>query len=184
MFTEEELIDRCVKGDRKAQYQLYESFSPRMYVVCLRYCKAQQEAEDVLQDSFVKVFKYLKSFRKDASLYYWIKRIVVNTALNHLRNKLYLFPMVDIEETHQTNEPCRTLAEYAVQDILEILDTLPEGCRVIFNLYAIEGYKHHEIAELLGISMGTSKSQYFRAKKLLQEKFKALDKVSYGKIQS
>ena len=152
-------------------------------MVCLRYSRSQQEAEDILQESFIKVFKNIKSFRRQSSLHYWVKTIVVNTALNHLRNKLYLFPMVDVETVEVNNESCPTLSQYGVSEILELLAELPSGCRIIFNLYAIEGYKHHEIAEMLNIREGTSKSQYFRAKKLLQEKLNVLDKISYGNIQ-
>jgi len=140
----------------------------------------QQEAEDVLQEGFVKVFNHIKTFRKESSLFYWIKRIVINTALNHQRNKLYMYPMVDVAELRQPSANHDMLAGLQLEDLMGMIQDLPSGCQTIFNLYAIEGYKHHEIAELLGVTEGTSKSQYARAKQLLQEKLEKLESTNYG----
>jgi RNA polymerase sigma factor (sigma-70 family) len=169
MLDEEAIIDGCCKGDRKYQRLLYERYSKKMFVTCLRYSKMQQEAEDILQESFIKVFSKISSFRKECSLESWIKKIVINTALNSQRSKLYLYPMVDVENIRNKNGAELTLADYNFQDLLKLIQTLPTGCQVIFNLFAIEGYQHKEIAEMLNISEGTSKSQYSRAKSLLQE---------------
>ncbi|MEQ8533003.1 MAG: RNA polymerase sigma factor, partial [Imperialibacter sp.] len=136
--------------------------------------------EDVLQEGFVKVFNHIKTFRKESSLFYWIKRIVINTALNHQRNKLYMYPMVDVAELRQPSANHDLLAGLQLEDLMVMIQDLPSGCQTIFNLYAIEGYKHHEIAELLGVTEGTSKSQYARAKQLLQEKLEKLESTNYG----
>ncbi|MEQ8809909.1 MAG: RNA polymerase sigma factor [Imperialibacter sp.] len=180
MPTDEELIEGCAKEDRHMQYQLYQKYSGQMYAICLRYCKMQQEAEDVLQEGFVKVFNHIKTFRKESSLFYWIKRIVINTALNHQRNKLYMYPMVDVADLRQPSANHDLLAGLQLEDLMVMIQDLPSGCQTIFNLYAIEGYKHHEIAELLGVTEGTSKSQYARAKQLLQEKLEKLESTNYG----
>lgn len=140
----------------------------------------QQEAEDVLQEGFIKVFSHIKTFRKESSLFYWIKRIIINTALNHQRNKLYMYPMVDVAELKQQANTPDLLAGLQLENLLELIQQLPTGCQTIFNLYAIEGFKHHEIADMLQITEGTSKSQYARAKQLLQEKLEKLESTNYG----
>lgn len=179
-ISEDKLIRGCQKGKREYQQALYDKFCGGMYLVALRYCKMQQEAEDVLQESFIKVFKNIKNFRKDSSLAYWIKRIVVNTALNHQRSKLYLYPMVDVTELDHWSDREAIISELNYDDLLTLIQQLPTGCQVIFNLFAVEGYKHHEIATLLGISEGTSKSQYSRAKTLLAEKITKRERINYG----
>ncbi|MEM7549766.1 MAG: RNA polymerase sigma factor [Bacteroidota bacterium] len=181
MLSDKELISQCKEGNRKAQYELYQRFSGELYVVCLRYCKAQQEAEDVLQESFIKIFRCIKDFRGDSALKTWMKRIVINTSLNQLRNKLYLFPMSDVEENAKVEIPfCAD--GHSLDDLLSMMEELPTGCRVIFNLYAVEGYKHNEIAEMLGVSEGTSKSQLSRAKSLLKNKILEQNEPNYGKV--
>ncbi|MFK7951274.1 MAG: RNA polymerase sigma factor [Ekhidna sp.] len=176
-FSEEKLIKGCQKGKRAFQQELYDKYSKGMYLVALRYSKAQQEAEDILQEAFIKVFKNIKNFRKDSSLAYWIKKIVVNTALNHQRSKLYLYPMVDVTELNDWSDKESIISSLSYDELLELIRELPTGCQVIFNLFALEGYKHHEISKKLDISEGTSKSQYSRAKSLLSEKI--LSRESY-----
>lgn len=162
------------------QRLLYSQYSRSMYAVAVRYTKMQQEAEDIIQEAFIKVFKNIHKFRQDSSLGYWIKRIVINTALNHQRSKLYLYPMVDVNE--MVNKPSEELiiSDFSHQELVEMIKELPAGCQTIFNLYAIEGYKHHEIATMLEISEGTSKSQYSRAKVLLKERVLSSRIVNYG----
>lgn len=169
MLDENELIDACRKGNRASQRALYDRFCKKMMVVCLRYSKSTPEAEDILQEGFVKVFLALEGFRQDAKLETWMTRIMVNTALNHHRKKLYLHPMVDIEEIIIPQKEV-SLSGLHFTQLLEMVQSLPQGCQVIFNLFAMEGYSHKEIAEMLSISEGTSKSQYARAKSLLQAK--------------
>jgi RNA polymerase sigma-70 factor (ECF subfamily) len=130
----------------------------------------------------VKVFNKIDSFKGESTIGYWIKRIVINTALNYQRSKLYLYPMVDVEELSNQSQVETTLSNYSYQELLEMIKTLPDGCQVIFNLYAIEGYKHQEIAKMLEISEGTSKSQYARAKQLLQKKLESNQRVNYGRV--
>lgn len=180
-LSEEELIQCCCKQDAKAQQQLYDTFAPRMYAIALRYTKMEQEAEDILQEAFLKVFKNIENFRKDSSLAYWIKRIVINTALNHQRSKLYLYPMVDINDLNQHSVNESAISSLSQQELMDMVRRLPSGCQVIFNLYAIEGFKHHEIATMLELSEGTSKSQYARAKSLLQDWIIESSRVNYGK---
>ena len=183
MHTEGELVDGCRKGNRKMQHELYQRFADRMFAICLRYAKGQQEAEDILQEAFIKVFDKIGTFRGEASLASWIKRIVINTALNSHRSKLYMYPMVDVESMHNMADQEFTLSGYHFQDLIKLVQELPSGCRVIFNLFAVEGYSHKEIAGLLEISEGTSKSQFARARQLLQERIGALEKKGYEKVK-
>ena len=167
---EKELIEGCISGKREMQQALYDKYSHQMYAVALRYAKVQQEAEDILQEAFIKVFQKIDTFRQDSSLVHWIKRVVINTALNSQRSKLYMYPMVDVSDLHGWSAEGTAISDFSHQELLQMIQELPDGCRVIFNLYAVEGYKHHEIAKMLEISEGTSKSQYSRAKVLLQQK--------------
>jgi RNA polymerase sigma-70 factor (ECF subfamily) len=169
MVSESALVEGCCKGDRACQKALYDLYCKKMMVVCLRYSKSTMEAEDMLQEGFVRVFQGLKGFRHDAKLETWMTRIMVNTALNHHRKKLYLYPMVDIEELDiEQHEVSLSGLQFA--QLIEMIQSLPQGCQVVFNLFAIEGYSHKEIAGMLGISEGTSKSQYARARMLLMNK--------------
>lgn len=179
-LSDEKLIKGCQKGKREFQQALYDKYCDGMYLVALRYSKMQQEAEDILQEAFLKVFKNIKNFRKDSSLAYWIKRIVVNTALNHQRSKLYLYPMVDVTDLGDRVVDQTAISNLSYQELLGLIQKLPSGCQVIFNLFALEGYKHSEIAEMLKISEGTSKSQYSRAKSILTEKILAQERRKYG----
>jgi RNA polymerase sigma-70 factor (ECF subfamily) len=140
------------------------------------------EAEDILQESFIKVFNHINKFRGESRLEYWIKRIVVNTALNHRRSKLYMYPMVDVEEVNKQMDYEQILSRFNYEELLNMIRELPSGCRIVFNMFAIEGYSHKEIAEMLDISEGTSKSQYFRAKKLLQNKLSEDQVKNYEKF--
>ncbi len=180
MLSEQELIKGCVKGDRAAQKALYERYCRKMMVVCQRYAKSLQEAEDALQEGFLKVFASLKSFRGDSRLDTWITRIMINTALNAQRQKLYLLPMVDITAVNLPEDEEISLASFNLSELITMIQALPDGCRLVFNLFAIEGYNHKEIAGMLGISEGTSKSQYSRAKSLLKVKLSLQNNV-YGK---
>ncbi len=180
MDPEKGLIEGCIKGDRKSQKELFDHFSGKMMVVSMRYSKSDQEAEDIMQESFIKVFEKIQTFRGDCRLEFWIKRIVVNTALNYGRSKLYMFPMVDVSQNEITPFGDFSLADFHFRDLLKMIQSLPSGCQVIFNLYAIEGYTHKEIAQELEISEGTSKSQYARARTLLQKMIVEEENLSYG----
>jgi len=169
MLSENELIEGCRKGTRAFQKALYDRYCRKMLVVCLRYSKTTAEAEDIVQEGFVKVFQGIKDFRQESRLDTWITRIMVNTALNVQRKKLYLYPMVDVTEIVLPEEEM-SLSGINVSQLLDMIRSLPQGCQIVFNLFAVEGYSHKEIAEMLGISEGTSKSQFARAKSLLQAK--------------
>ena len=176
-MNEEELIEGCCQNNRKAQEYLYNRYSGKLYVIALRYTKSQSEAEDVIQDSFIKIFDKIREFKRKSKLETWLTRIVINTALNSQRSKLYMFPMADVNEINLEDEI--SLARFEWQDLLKMIQSLPSGCQAIFNLFAIEGYNHNEIAEMLSISEGTSKSQYSRAKILLKELISKNEMVRY-----
>lgn len=169
MLEDQELIEGCRKNDRSVQRKLYECYCRKMMVVCLRYAKATLEAEDILQEGFIKVFQGIKNFRGDSKLETWITRIMVNTALNAQRKKLYLLPMVDVTEIDLPEQEF-SLADLQYTQLLEMIQSLPYGCQTVFNLFAIEGFGHKEIGGMLEISEGTSKSQYARARNLIKAK--------------
>lgn len=140
-----------------------------MYGVCLRYAANSEEAEDILQEGFVKVFRKLDSYRSEGSFEGWVRRIFVNTAIEHFRKKTYLQPITEKEEdTFEGNYPT-ALDNMAEKDIVQLVQQLSPGYRTVFNMYVVEGYAHKQIAEMLGISEGTSKSQLSRAKQILQD---------------
>jgi len=186
MQTEKDLIEDCIKENRTAQRALYDRYCQKMMVVCQRYAKSTQEAEDILQDGFIKVFANIKSFRGDARLDTWMTRIMINTALNTQRQKLYLMPMVDVNSIDIKEGEQVSLAGFHISELIKIVQSLPDGCRMVFNLFAIEGYSHKEIGEMLSISEGTSKSQYNRAKNLLKVKLSQqenrYEKFGEGKV--
>jgi RNA polymerase sigma-70 factor (ECF subfamily) len=171
-YNEIQLIEECSKGNRKAQRQLYEQFYRQMYVVALRYSRTTFDAEDILQEAFVKVFQNIESLNAEASLVAWIRRIVVNTAIKFNRRKLdQAGVMNDIDNMHTDHEPVAevTLSHLNFKQLLGFIQQLAPRYQMVFNLYAIEGYQHSEIAEMLDISENTSKSQYARARAVLQD---------------
>ncbi len=170
-MNEKQLIEQCLRNDRSAQKVLYQTYAPKMYAVCMRYASKRVEADDILQEAFIKVFKYLPTFKFQGSFEGWIRKIVVNTALDHI--KRYAEPFDDIDENLSESvfiEPDQILSGIGTQELFTLIQQLPEGKRIIFNLYVFEGYSHKEIAEMLGISVMTSKGQFSKAKKILQEK--------------
>ena len=174
-MNDETLVNQCNAGNAKAQKMLFDQFSPVMMGVVLRYVNDSERANDVLQDGFIKVFKHLKSFKNEGSLEGWIRRIMVNTALDYIRKNKKFLQNKSLDEINADlftkSEAIERLEE---EGLLKIIQSLPDGYRMVFNLYAIEGYSHKEIAETLGISENTSKSQYSRAKTVLRgllEKF-------------
>jgi RNA polymerase sigma-70 factor (ECF subfamily) len=157
-----------MEGNRKMQYELYQRFAPKMYGVCLRYAANAEEAEDILQEGFIKVFRKLDSFRSEGSFEGWIRRIFVNTSIEHFRRKNYLQPITEREEATVEGKYLSVLDDLAERDIIGLVQQLSPGYRTVFNMYVVEGYTHREIADSLGISEGTSKSQLSRAKLILQ----------------
>jgi RNA polymerase sigma-70 factor (ECF subfamily) len=171
MQDEYALVEGCHRQDRIMQRRLYEQFAGKLFVVCKRYVKDPGEAEDVLQDAFVKIYRHIGTFRFECPLEAWLKRIVINTALKHIRKEKPWEHSADVVEMAPLLPQADTsLPTLNYQYLLQMIQELPPGCRAVFNLYAIEGYSHPEIAELLDIAEGTSKSQYARARGLLQQK--------------
>ncbi|MNZ99631.1 ECF RNA polymerase sigma factor SigH [compost metagenome] len=165
----DELIAGCRSGNRKAQQGLYDHFASKMLGVCMRYTKDRDEAEDVLQVGFVRMFEKLHLFKGDGSFEGWLRRIMVNTAIEFYRRNSRMYPVVDIEEAANESSFDLAISTINAKDILKLVQQLPPGYRMVFNMYAIEGYSHKEIAEQMGISEGTSKSQLARARTQLKE---------------
>lgn len=175
MISDEEIIKGCIDGDKKFQYLLYKKYAPSMLGVCIRYFKDTEEAEDALQEGFIKVFKNIKKFRFEGSFEGWIRRIMINTALNYYRSNLKHYFHSDITENENKIVFDKDFnQDFYVEDLLKIVRDLPPGYRMIFNLFEIEGYSHKEIAAKMNISKNTSKSQLLKARKLLQKKLTLL----------
>ncbi len=166
------LIDRCKNNDREAQYKLYNLLSGKMFAVCLRYAKHREAAEDLLQEGFVKVFTNIDKFRKEGSFEGWVRRIVVNTAVEHYRKSTKMYPVVNVDDVNKDIPWTDSGDELELEDVLKMINKLSPGYKTIFNLYVVEGYSHKEIGELLEISEGTSKSQLARARYLLMDMVK------------
>ena len=178
--NEKALIQKAQKNNREAQHRLYELHAPKMLSVCRYYISDLQNAEDVMLSGFFKVFTNLKQFKGEGSFEGWIRKIMVREAISFLRQQKKMeFSIEDHVLKGETENNIMTSMEVA--DIQSAIDTLPEGYKTVFVLYALDGYKHHEIAAMLNITEGTSKSQLFKARKLLQGKLEALDKMAnYG----
>ena len=163
-MNEEQLVNKCLEMDTLAQKQLFEFYSKRMMGVCLRYAKDSEEAQDVLQMGFIKVFEKLEMYKHQGSLEGWIRKIIVNTALDNIRKNKKLMNNIDLEKVDYQ------LHNYDAEDLLKVIKKMPTGFRTVFNMYVIEGFSHKEIAEELNISVSTSKSQFSRARVFLQKR--------------
>lgn len=180
--VEQDILDGCLKQERKFQKMLYEKYASKMLGVCRRYTRDEYEAENILQESFIKVFENIVNFKPVGSLEGWIRRIMVNTATDYYRKiKRVKYIEENVEDHHDLSTI--DLDQFGVNDILNALQELPEGSRMVFNMFAIEGYSHADISKELGISVGTSKSQYSRAKQLLKERLEKLDKNFFLKAK-
>jgi len=167
--THRKLVEACKRHDRQAQFKLYGLYSKAMYNICLRMLNNVGEAEDILQNSFIDVFSKLDSFRYKSSIGAWIKRIVVNNCINHLKKRrIELVPLKQYEKATDEEQPEVAYSHLNVEKIKTAVQKLPDGYRVVLTLYLFEGYDHAEIAEIMNISVSTSKSQYNRAKKRLR----------------
>ena len=166
-----EIIEACKKGDRKAQYRLYRLYSDAMFNICLRMLKNEMDAEDVMQNSFVTIFRKLDSFRYDSTIGAWIKRIIINNCINYLKKKKLHFEELSDNVNHTVEVAYEEVQQQRLntEDVNRALMKLPDGYRIVFSLYLLEGYDHKEIASILDISEATSKSQYSRAKKKMKE---------------
>ena len=173
MHFDDNFIERCLDNNSKAQGELYKHFAPKMFGICLRYAKNQMEAEDVLQEGFIKVFRYLKDYRSEGSLEGWIRRTMVNTAINFYKKKTKHQKEISLDQTEPiSNEEESAIDKLSAKELLDMIRELPDGYRMVFNLNVIEGYTHKEIGVMLNISENTSKSQLLRARGVLQEKLK------------
>lgn len=170
MHSEEQFIERCLKNDTKAHEMLYKRYAPKMYGVCLRFAKNKMEADDILQDGFIKILTNIKSYRNEGSLEGWVRKTIVNTAINFYKKNARYLKDISIEQTEIINYDNEGIIDnLSVKELLNLVQQLPEGYRLIFNLYVIEGYTHKEISKMLKISENTSKSQLSRARKTLQK---------------
>ncbi|MGB3344854.1 MAG: RNA polymerase sigma factor [Aequorivita sp.] len=178
------LIVRASKNDRRAQQELFKQFSPRMLGICRQYLKNNDLAEEVMLSGFMKIFTHLTDFKNEGSFEGWMRRIMVNESISQLRKdkKLQFISESEIENTVEHSTIIDTALEVA--EIQKLIDGLPDGYKTVFVLYVVEGYKHNEIAELLQISESTSKSQLFKARKLLQNKLNKQNNINYGTLQS
>lgn len=169
-MTDQELANGCAAGKRDAQELLWKLYSRKMMTVCLRYCDSQEEAEDVLQEGFIKVFDKIGQWQGTGPLGGWIRTIMVNTALTYLRSRNKWRNTTDIETVQLIDaEEISAISRMNEQSLLELIEKMPSGYRTVFNLFAIEGYPHKEIAEMMGISENTSKTQFLKAKNWLKK---------------
>lgn len=166
-ISEAELIQRCLDNNTLAQNELYRRFAGKMMGVCMRYAKNRDDAKDIIQDAFVRVFLNLKSFKAEGSFEGWIKRIMINTAIKHYHKNLKFSNNIEIDAAYDVGFESNIVGKMAANELMAKVQTMPDGYRTIFNLYVVEGYQHNEIGEMLGISEGTSKSQLARARNYL-----------------
>jgi RNA polymerase sigma-70 factor (ECF subfamily) len=179
MISDEQIIEGCLAGKRKAYSMLYRKYASVMLGICLRYCQSRDDAEDVLQEGFIKVFSSMGKYRHEGSFEGWIKRIMINSAIDHYQQNLrriYLAAANDPDNYRQAGDPPGydpdppQAADIPKETLMGLIQELPDGYRMVFNLYAIEGLNHREIAESLGISENTSKTQLMKARKTLRGK--------------
>ena len=177
--TIESLYAGCKAGNRQAQEQLYQLMAPKMLNICLRYARNTFEAEDMLQIGFIKVFTHIDSYRVAGSFEGWIRKIMVNTAIETYRKNVRGGFSVELDEAYDDAQEMFAMDRLECEDLLQLIQTLPDGYRMVFNLYALEGFSHKEIAETLEISEGASKSQLSRARTWLREKLQQLEGGNY-----
>ena len=169
-LSEREMIEGCLRGDRRSQEVLYARYARRMFAVCLRFARHQLEAEDLMQEGFIRVFEKLPDFRMEGSLEGWVRRIMVHTSINQYRRKSFKMEKFGLEHLPEEPVAADALDRMGVKDLMEMVASLPDGYRMVFNLFAIEGYDHAEIAEMIGCGESTSRSQLAKARRMLQAK--------------
>jgi RNA polymerase sigma-70 factor (ECF subfamily) len=180
---DEDLIRGCVAQNRSCQRELYERFSQKMFAVCLRYTGDYHTAEDLLQEGFVKVYQKVHMFRFEGSFEGWLRRVFVNLSIEHHRRSVHLYPITEVQQTERDVVDNYVVEHLSAADLMQMVQTLSPGYRTVFNLFAVDGYSHKEIAERLGITEGTSKSQLARARMLLQQMVNERDRLereAYG----
>jgi len=175
-LTEHELIKGCVKNNATCQRMLFEQYAGIMMTICLRYSGDHTDAEDMLQEGFIRVFRYINQYKFEGSFEGWLKRIIVNAALRILQKKVIHFSEVNEELQDLQQADADILSNLSEREILKLISNLPTGYKVIFNMYVLEGYSHGEIAEMLKINTGTSRSQLAKARRKLQEQIRSHQK--------
>ncbi len=170
MDQQKEIIKGCVEGKTEAQGMLFKKYSKMLFGVCIRYTKDRTAAEDILHEGFIKIFTNIASFKGKGSFEGWMRRIMVNTALEQYRKKFQMYPVGEIAELETKTSTNLIVSELSAKDLLGLVKSLPPAYKMVFNLYAIDGYSHKEIGAILNISIGTSKSNLSRARKILQNK--------------
>jgi len=182
---EKDFIEKCKIGDKRALEHLYNYFAPKMKGICLRYAHSVFEAEDIFQEAFIKILNNLHSFTYKGSFEGWVKKIVVNTAIDHFKKNYPLRNIVSPEEAEEEeSEAADVASQLSATELLEIIKKIPTGYRVVFNLYAVEGYSHSEIAEMLNISESSSRSQLCKARNYIINILKQYDLVIHEKKSS
>ncbi len=178
--SENDLIDGCLEGNPGLQRELYDRFASKMYGVCLRYAGNVNDANDLLQEGFIKVYNNLSKFRREGSFEGWIRRIFINTCIEQYRKKVKSYNITEAQENTVEDKDLDALDILDAKDMAKLIAELPAGYNTVFNLYVVEGFSHKEIADMLGISEGTSKSQLARAKgalkKLLETRFNKINR--------
>lgn len=177
-MTEKELIKGCIKENRHCQKEVFRRYAGKMLSICMRYSRHRMEAEDILQDAFVKVFDNISRFEAKGSFEGWIRRIVVNTALKNYKKKSNRNEQIGLENHLEIPKDPSVYSHLNEEELLRLVAKLPEGYRIVFNLYAIEGYSHKEIAHQLNIKESTSRSQLVKARKMLQQQIIKLQKIA------
>jgi len=179
-LTENELIRGCIRENAACQKEVFNRYAGHMLGVCQRYARNSFDAEDILQDAFIKVFNKISQFKFEGSFEGWIRRIVVNTALKKYSLRRYEKEVsgYEIKDRDESGMEPSAYSHLTEKELLDLINSLPDGYRIIFNLYVIEGYQHDEIAEMLGIQSGTSRSQLVKARSMLQKQILQLQKVA------
>ncbi len=185
-MTQEQIVEKCRAGDKQAFALLYKMHAPKMLGVCIRYAKTREEAEDMLQEGFVKLFQKINSFKATGSFEGWMRRVIVNTAINYYKSQMKHNQTINVDNNDLSfikDEPDDDLATSPVPQkvLLEMIQQLPDGYKMVFNLYVLDGYMHHEIAKILNISENTSKSQLSKARRMLRAKVEAY-KMQYSYV--
>lgn len=177
-LTERQLIEGCKKRNPACQQGVFQRYAGKMLSVCRRYARHEMEAEDMVQDGFIKVYRYIDTFGDKGSFEGWVRRIMINTALKHCSKSAFKKETIGVETLPENSIDPRVFSKIGIDELMKLVSNLPDGYRIVFNLYAIEGYSHKEIADLLEIGESTSRSQLVKARRILQKKVEALGKIA------
>lgn len=170
-LSQDELITHCLDGDSKALNELYNRYSPKLWGICLRYAKNEMSAEDIMQEGFIRIYRYLSHYKGKGSFEGWMRRTMVNTAINYYKKNLRTGQESQFDEAFGiSSTSADAISQLSTQELLNLVSNMPDGYRTVFNMYVVDGFSHKEIAKELGISENTSKSQLSRARSFLKEK--------------